>query len=537
MLKETLQSQTTRRTFLAATGAAGIVAALAACSGPASTIAKAGTAGAAGTIDKNGTITAGMSYALNTGFDPMTTTGALTMAANWHTLEGLVELDPVTRKAAAALGAALPKQVNDTTYTVQLRKGAKFHDGSPVTIDDVIYSFQRVLDPANASIYAGFLPFLTAAGITKVDDSTVKFTTAYPFPLFAERISVVKVVPKALVEADQKKFDALPTGTGPYKITSATANDKLTFERFDGYNGPRPALAAAMTWNLLADPAARVSAMQSKRVNAIEDVPYLNVDGLGRVVKTQSVQSFGLLFMMFNTSQKPFDDKRVRQAFFYAIDMDKLIANGMLGNAEAASSYVQKGHPDYVKAKTVYKHDPAKAKALLKEAGVSDLAITLLTTDTGWVKDVAPLIKEDLDAAGIATTLDIGQSAGQYKKVDNNQYQVMVAPGDPSVFGNDADLLLRWFYANNLWAQKRYRWNSGADFEKLQSLLDAGARESDPKKQLATWSQIYDLISDEVPLYPLLHRKLPTAWDPNALSGFQPISMTGLSFLDVGSTK
>lgn len=534
-MKESLQIHTTRRGFITVAGATGIIAALAACSGPASTT-KPGSTAAAGSADPNGTITAGMSYALGTGFDPMTTTGALTMAANWHTLEGLVELDTVSRKPYAALGTALPKQVDPTTYTVSLRKGATFHDGSPVTVDDVLFSFDRVLDPANASLYAGFLPFLAPGSVTKVDDATVQFTTSYPFPLFAERVSVVKIVPKAVVTADPKAFDALPTGTGPYKLTSATANDKLTFERHDGYTGPRPALAAAMTWNLLSDASARVSAMQSKRVNAIEDVPYLNVDGLSRVVSTKSVQSFGLLFMMFNTTAKPFDDKRVRQAFFHAIDIDKLIANGMLGNAEAASSYVQEKHPDYVKAKTVYKHDPKKAKALLAAAGVSDLQVTLLTTDTSWVKDVAPLIKEDLDAVGITTTLDIGQSAGQYKKVDNNEFQVMVAPGDPSVFGNDADLLLRWFYANNIWSQKRYRWNSGAEFDALQTLLDEGVRESDRKKQLATWSKIYDLVSDEVPLYPLLHRKLPTAWNDKALSGFQPISMTGLSFLGTGAT-
>lgn len=133
--------------------------------------------------------------------------------------------------------------------------------------------------------------------------------------------------------------------------------------------------------------------------------------------------------------------------------------------------------------------------------------------------------------------MDIGQSAGQYKKVDSNQFQVMVAPGDPSVFGNDADLLLRWYYANNLWSQNRYRWTGAPEFQTLQKLLDDGAKETDRKKQLATWSQIYDLVSDQVPLYPLLHRKLPTAWDQNALSGFKPIAMTGLSFLDVGPTK
>lgn len=537
MLKDALQKQTSRRGFLAVTGAAGIVAALAACSGPASTTGTSGgtdsEGSAAGKINKDGIITAGMSYALGTGFDPMTTTGALTMAANWHTLEGLVELDPVTRKAYAGLGSDLPKKESDTVYTVSLRDGAKFHDGSDVTIDDVLFSFQRVLDPANASLYAGFIPFLSADKITKVDDKTVRFETAYPFALFTERLSVVKIVPKALVTADAKAFDALPTGTGPYKLTVATANDKLAFERFDDYTGSRPALAAGMTWNLLADPSARVSAMQSKRVNSIEDVPYLNVDGLSKAVDLESVQSFGVLFMMFNTKLAPFDDKRVRQALFYAIDMEKVISNGMLGNATAATSYVQKEHPNYVEAKTVYTHDVAKAKKLLADAGVKNLKITLLSTDTSWVKDVAPLIKEDLDAAGITTTLDIAQSAAQYKKVDNGEFQVMIAPGDPSVFGNDADLLLRWFYDDNVWSQKRHRFSS----PELKTLLDEGVREADADKQLEIWSKIYNLVSDEVPLYPLLHRKLPTAWDGDTLTDFKPISMTGLSFLGTGTVK
>jgi len=537
MLHEPLQTTTTRRGFLAAAGAAGLIASLAACSGPASTTSKGSSSTSSASVDKNGTIVAGMSYALSTGFDPMTASGALPVAANWHTLEGLVELDPATRKAYAALGKALPKQVDDTTYTVALRDGAKFHDGSAVTVDDVLFSFKRVLDPANASLYAGFLPFLSADAITKQDANTVQFKLSYPFALFAERLSVVKVVPQKIVEADQQKFDALPTGTGPYKITSATANDKLTFERFDGYTGSRKALAQAMSWNLLADPSSRVSAMQSKRVNAIEDVPYLNIDGLARVVSTKSVQSFGLLFMMFNTSQKPFDDKRVRQAFFYAINTDKLIQNGMLGNAEAASSYVQKSHPDYVKASTVYRHNKAKAKSLLKAAGVSNLKITLLTTDTAWVSDLAPMIKEDLDAVGITATLDIGQSAGQYNKVDDGQFQVMIAPGDPSVFGNDADLLLRWYYGDNVWSKNRYRWTGTSEFKQLQNLLDEGARASSDDKRKSVWGKVYDLVSDEVPLYPLLHRKLPSAWDGNALSNFKPIALTGLSFLGVGRSK
>ncbi|MFF2496436.1 ABC transporter substrate-binding protein [Agromyces sp. NPDC058064] len=530
MLKETLHVETSRRVFLQAAGAVGIIATLAACSGPASTNKPGGEA-SGGAVDENATIEAGISYALSTGFDPMTTTGAVTVAANWHILEGLVELDPVTREPYAALAADLP-QADGTTITVALRKGAVFHDGSPVTADDVVFSFQRVLDPANNSLYRTFIPFVS--GIEKVDEQTVKITLNQPFSLANERLSVVKVVPKAIVEADPAAYDALPVGTGPYKLTSATKDDKLTFERNDAYSGTRPALAAAMTWNLLSDAAARVTAVQSGRVQAIEDVPYIDVDALSKDVTVQSVQSFGQLFMMFNTAAKPFDDVRVRQAFRYAIDYDKLVAVGMLGQAAPATSYLQKEHPSYQKASTVYSYDLDKAKSLLAEAGVKDLSIELLATDTSWVKDVLPLIKEDLDALGVKTSLNVNQSGAQYKIVDEGAYTVMVAPGDPSVFGNDADLLLRWWYgADTVWPGSRYRWADSAGFAEITKLLDAAVATSDSGEQAKLWGQAFDIIAEEGPVYPLVHRKLPTAWDDAELSAFQPLAFTGLSFIDV----
>jgi peptide/nickel transport system substrate-binding protein len=530
MLKETLRVETSRRVFLQAAGAMGIVATLAACSGPASTNKPAATEAGA-PVDKNGTIDAGISYPLSTGFDPMTTTGAVTVAANWHTLEGLVELDPISREPYAALAADLPS-ADGTTITVALRKGAVFHDGSPVTADDVVFSFQRVLDPANNSLYRTFIPFVS--GIEKVDENTVEITLNQKFSLAVERLSVVKIVPQAIVTADPAAFDALPTGTGPYKITSAVKDDKLTFERNDAYSGARPALAAAMTWNLLSDAAARVTAVQSGRVQAIEDVPYIDVANLSKDSTVESVQSFGQLFMMFNCEAAPFDDVRVRQAFRYAIDYDKLVNVGMLGQATPATSYLQKEHPSYQKAKTVYTYDVKKAKKLLSAAGVSDLSITLLATDTSWVKDVLPLIKEDLDAVGIVTTIDANQSGAQYKIVDSGAYTVMVAPGDPSVFGNDADLLLRWWYgADTVWPSKRYRWADSAGFAELTKLLDDAVATGDTEKQAKLWGQAFDLIAEECPVYPLVHRKLPTAWDADALADFEPLAFTGLSFLDV----
>ncbi len=192
-----LVNDASRRNFLKLSGAMGVAAAftasVAACGSPAATTTGSATAAA---VNKDLTIEAGISYALSTGFDPICSSGATPMAANLHVFEGLVELHPATRKPYNALAASDPTMVNETTYRVTLRDGAKFHDGSPVTTEDVAFSFTRVMDPANKSLFSQFIPFIQ--DVKPVDAKTVEFTLKYGFPGFGPRISVVKIVPKAL---------------------------------------------------------------------------------------------------------------------------------------------------------------------------------------------------------------------------------------------------------------------------------------------------------------------------------------------------
>ncbi|ABM07891.1 putative bacterial extracellular solute-binding protein, family 5 [Paenarthrobacter aurescens TC1] len=530
-----LVNDASRRNFLKLSGAVGAAAAftasLSACGGAASTTTGATTNTAA--VNKDLIIEAGISYALSTGFDPLSSSGATPMAANLHIFEGLLELHPATRQPYNALAASDPKKVNDTTYQVTIREGAKFHDGSPVTTEDVAFSFTRVMDPANKSLFSQFIPFIQ--DVKPLDAKTVEFTLKYAFPGFGPRISVVKIVPKALA-TDLKAFDAAPVGSGPYKLVSAVKDDKIVFEAFADYNGPKPALAKGMTWLLLSDAAARVTAVQSGRVQAIEDVPYLDVDGLKSKVKVESVQSFGLLFLMFNCAKAPFDNKLVRQALHYGMDKEAIIKKALFGNAKAATSYFQEGHPDYVKAKNVYGFDTSKAEELLKQAGVTSLEFELLTTDTAWVKDVAPLILESWNKIpGVKVTVKSLQSGALYSdRVGKGDFSVVAAPGDPSVFGNDADLLLSWFYSGATWMDKRAFWTT-PERTKLQELMNKGSQASgDAAKKIV--GEIVDMVSDEVPLYPVFHRQLPSAWDEKKLNGFQPLPTTGLSFIDVGRT-
>ncbi|PRA01541.1 peptide ABC transporter substrate-binding protein [Arthrobacter sp. MYb224] len=532
-LNEVASKPYARRDFLKITGMVGAAAAFSASLAACSSGSSAEGSGGSGSAAAAGLLTAGISYALSTGFDPMTSSGATPYAANMHIFEGLVDLHPATREPYLALAAAQPVQVDDTTWEVALRQDATFHDDKPVTVEDVVYSFERVLDTKNASLFAQFIPFIKS--VKAKDANTVSFTLNYAFPLFPTRISVVKVVPKAIASKDQLAFDATPIGSGPYKFVSATKDDKIEFAKHAGYNGSQVATAEKMTWFLLSDAAARVTAMESGRVQAIEDVPYLDMERLKAKASVESVQSFGLLFLMFNCAEKPFDDAKVRQALHYGLDTESIIQTALLGNAKAATSYVQDTHPEYLKADTVYNYDPAKAEALLKEAGVGNLSFELKTTDTSWVKDIAPLILESWNKIpGVSVTMQNLQSGALYAdNVDSGKFTVVAAPGDPSVFGNDLDLLLSWFYRGDVWPKSRFRWSGTKEYKDLQTLLDQAVKAEDAAKAKEAWGKAINLIAAEVPLYPVLHRQLPTAWNPDAVEGFAPLPTTGVSFVGV----
>lgn len=551
-----------RRAFLKYSGtvaaAAGLTAMLAACGGPASTNAVSSAAAPADTGSASGSSAGGSSaagssaagsaaagapsgdiestlaFTLSSGFDPMNASSAVGTCANQHMFEALVDLDPYTRKPYNALAAADPTVSADgLTWTVALRDGAKFSDGTDVTADDVVWSFTRALDPANNALMGQFIPFIDSVKAT--DAKTATFTLKFPFSLFPQRIAVIKIVPKAKTgdAAAAKAFDTAPIGTGPFQLVSADSTVGVKLKANPNYNGPRPAKVNTITFNTTPDNSARMNDLQGGRSQAIEAVPYASASALdGSKFTLDQKQAFNCLFLMFNCSAKPFDDKRVRQALFYGIDTDKVLTAALQGYGTAATSYLDEGNTAYAKASTVYGYDPDKAKSLLKAAGAENLSFELVTTDTGFIADSAPVIIESWKQIGVTATLNTNPSSAVYGTiVPDPKFRVLAASGDPTVFGPDADLLLRWFYYGQTWPKDRYRWDD-ADATKCADLIDQAAKASGDD-QTKLWQQTFDFIADQVPLYPVFHTKVLTGFDPAKLDGFQGAATTGLYFLDV----
>lgn len=473
------------------------------------------------------TITAQVAYA-SRDFAPASTSGALPLAGNWHVTEALYTLNMRDFSVTNGLASGDPEKISDTEYKVTLREGAKFSDGTDVTAQDVIKSYERTT--VDGSLFLPMLDFIDS--VEASGDNAVTFKLNKSFPLFKERLTLIRISPASASDEDLKK---MPVGSGPWKYVEIT-DTQVKFEKNGYYNGETPAQTKNMVWNVTVDDTARVTAMQGGKVDVMENVPanaFKTLESSGSEIMTE--QGFNQAFIMFNTKQKPFDDARVRQAVLYAIDTEKLIDNQLAGQAEPVTGFLPESYVNYHKAKNVYTKDVDKAKSLLAEAGVTEpLTVTLYTTDHAWVTGLAPQIKNDLAEIGITINIESMKSSALYPTVtdkDDADFSMVLAPGDPSVFGNDPDLLMNWWFGDNVWTKQRTFWRDSEGYAKLHELMDA-ALATEGEQQQEYWNQCFDLLSEEVPLYPLFHRKVSTAVKKNVFDSFEAVGTTGLSFLN-----
>ncbi|WP_026459496.1 ABC transporter substrate-binding protein [Schaalia vaccimaxillae] len=504
---------------------------LAGCGGSntAETTESASGSGAAESSAPTGEINLGVAYE-TTDYGSITTS-ALAMGTNWHVLEGLYQFDMADYSVYPALAAGEPEQVSDLVYEITLRDGAKFSDGTDVTADDVVASYGRTTD--DASIYKMFFDFVKS--VTAKDTKTVTVELNFPFASLKERFANVKIVP-ASMDADALK--AQPIGTGPFKYESITPTE-VTAVPNEHYNGDQPAKVERMRWHVLKDDSARLAAALDGTTDIMEAVPATTMSELEAVGWTvEAVPGYGNPFLMFNTAKEPFNNNKVRQAFHTAIDTQKLIDTAMEGQAIEATSFLPESNPSYNKAATQFAYDKDKAKALLDEAGVSGLAINLVTTDHPWVANLVPQIKSDLEAIGITvnhTAMASSDLYGNVTDVDNPTYDVVLAPGDPSVFGTDPGIILSWWNGDNVWTQKRTMWKTTdpENFDKFQKLVSEAVQiEGDEAK--AKWAEAQDLLAEQAVVYPLFHRNMITAYNGDKLDGVKPIAATGLELVGVG---
>jgi len=340
--------------------------------------------------------------------DPHSQNHATTNSILQHTYEGLTRY---TRdyKVEPCLATSW-KQMSETHWRFNLRKGVKFHDGSPFTADDVVFSYGRIKQPQGTmQVYV--------TGITevkKVDDHTVDILTAGPIPILLRNIIDFRIMSKAWAEKNnsqsvqdyakkQETFASRNTnGTGPYLIKSWEPDKQIVFAQHKGWWGKLDGNVTDVVYTPIKSDATRVSALLAGDVDLVTDLPVQDVDRLRKDPKTKVLDGHEVRTIFIGMDQhndelkysdvkgrNPFKDVRVRRALNMAIDREAIRRVVMRGLSIPAGIMVAPGvHGHSKDIDRVMKFDPNGAKKLLAEAGYPNgFEFTLDCPNNRYVND------------------------------------------------------------------------------------------------------------------------------------------------------
>ena len=470
--------------------------------------------------------------------------------------EGLTKLVPGTLRIKAALALRWTASKDAKRFTFFLRRGVKFHDGTPFNAAAVCYNFNRwhnfpaALQNASASYYYNtvFAGFAKPAkdspaakdGVYRNCQTRGQYTVVInlrkafgPFVGVTVLDSFAIQSPTALKRygADKGRIDAQgvfhsegtygtahPVGTGPYKFVSWDVGNRLVLERYDGYYGKKGSLKT-LIFRPISENAARLQALQTGEIDGYDLVEPQDVATIrgNSNLKILSRPAFNVGYVTINQKVKPFDKLAVRQAVAHGLDRAGVVKNFYGGRGVVAHQFMPPSLLGYEKNVKKYAYDPAKAQALLKQAGVE----TPLKVDFWYPTDVSRPYMPDPQRNFQALAASLNKSG--FEVVPHS------APWRPDYVGRvnggtaGALNLIGWTgdygdpdnFIGTFFRTEQDQW--GFKNTALFKLLDDALAEPDPDKRIGLYKQANRVIANFVPGVPYVHTSPALAFRKNVV--------------------
>jgi peptide/nickel transport system substrate-binding protein len=443
--------------------------------------------------------------------------------------DGLVTRDP-NMKVVPQLAEYL-KVIDKTTYEVKLQAGATFHDGSPVTAEDVKYTFERLTkdDAVGGKTSPRKSLVGPVKGVEVIDARTARIMLETPWPQFPAFLTLHEIVSKNFTKA--QGADGLATkvmGSGPFKLVEWRTGDSVIMERFEGYYGGSPVLlphakacSERVIFKIIPENASRVAALLAGDVDLINDLPAHAVNQVKSNPNTDVVTVNGTRsnFIALNNQSGPFKDKRVRQAVSHAIDKQLIIDRIMNGNGTPIAGILS---PDAFGKNTNLPrlaYDPAKAKALLASAGHPD-GIDVVLDVEGELKEIAEAVASLLTKSGIRTTVQVGE-VGQLRKKWRTKGEPKTGDMWITSWGNGTLDPVGIFVPTHRTSDRGN--SAGYGNAEFDAILDAAGVEPDAAKRAALYQKAEAMATDDAP-YAYLWVTKDLYGVSKRLSGFRPSS-------------
>lgn len=412
-------------------------------------------------------------------------------------------------------------------YTFHLRKGVRFHNGEELTADDVVYTFDRMLDPATKALSTDILDFVDGAterldgkadavnGLAAVDRHTLRITLKAPYAPFIAVLASpqASIFNRTFTTAAGDQFGLTPEttcGTGPFILKTYVLNDRQELTANDNYFRGRPKLDGIVV-RVVPDPETMRLLFETDELDvfdcdyAITQIPYFYQSAKWKD-HIRSGPRVGIYYFSMNQRIKPFDDVRVRKAFQMAIDREKILEKQFYGRGKIEDAVIPRGLVCYEPGGAAIAYDPRKARALLAEAGYPDgVDITILQVNswsTKW-EDINLIVQSMVKAAGFNAVI---------KQVDEAAYYATRKTGDAEAYTqswsadfNDPDNFLYTFFSERGTVVRSFNNMDPVVFKGL----DDARTITDPATRCTLYRQLEARIVHEnaawVPLFSLDH--------------------------------
>ena len=455
--------------------------------------------------------------------------------------EGLTRFNAVTAQAEPALAKRWEISDDGTVYTFHLRENLRWSTGEPITAADIVYSWQRAVNPLTASDYAGMLFYvknaeainsgkisdLTQLGAKSVDPQTVRVELTGPTPFFLELCAfwTLAVVPQKTIEqhGDQWCLSNPLSVSGSHTLDFWHVRDRVRLRKNEQY------WDAANTKNNIVDflpvdsPATAINLFEAGQADVIWDkslVPTELLDALSTHPSFHKFDYLGSYFVRFNTTKKPLDDPRVRKAMALAVDKARIVEKYTKGGERLARHFVPPGTGNYTSPEGL-SHDVRLAKRLLAEAGYPD--------GNGFPTDFEYLFNSSELNRNIAVELQRmwKETLGiqiKLRQAENKVYLSAQSALDYHVSRsswigdyNDPNTFLDMFMSQN--GNNRTGWSN----EQYDQTIRLANATTDPTKRHELFQQAETmLINDELPIFPLFFYVGINIYHPDRIGGIHP---------------
>jgi peptide/nickel transport system substrate-binding protein len=449
------------------------------------------------------------------GFDPGVVTAVSSLDLLVMAYENLVVFDDAGEPQPQL--AESWEIIDDLTYVFTLRQGIKFSSGKALTADDVVYTFNRIKDPATASPRASQFGLVDA--IEATDASTVTFRLSAPYGPFLATLaaSYSAIVPQLDPPAD---FTTTIDGTGPFLLQEYKQDTETVLAANPAYWQPDVPKLATLRYKILPDEPSRLAAIRTGDIQLTTLADPVSADSArtseGVTVVEQETTDYYLLG--FNCKLAPFDNEKVRQALSMAIDRQAIIDAVFFGKGQVTGAIVPTlgDWAQDVAQLPRYQQDTDGAKALLEEAGVSDLSFKVVVGSLyPEFVSIALVIKDQLSEIGVTMDLEQVEWGTFVDRWIARDFEAFVSYNGS---GNDPDLAVYAMLSTD-GSTNAFQFSD----EEVDRLLENGRTTTDAEERKAFYQEVEVAVAEAAPALFISTRYAYFATQSN-VSGFAPSS-------------